>query len=116
MAKATYWQRGEALDYVNGTENVIEANTIISLGSRIGVAGTSINPGEKGSLHVVGVFECPKSSTNEITMGTNVYWDGTGITEAANDGQQTPTAYVPVGYAVEKAAASATKIIVKLIG
>lgn len=37
--KAAYWQRGEALDYKNTGTEKIEANTVIVLGSRIGVAG-----------------------------------------------------------------------------
>lgn len=109
MAKAAYWQRGETLDYVNSGASVIEANTIISLGTRVGVAGTSIAPGEKGSLHVVGVFEFPKSDSSAIDMGAAVYWDGTGITGTASSN-------VPVGYAVQKAEASDTVILVKLQG
>ena len=41
MAKtATYWQRGETLDYVNGTGTLIPAGTVLAVGSKhIGVAG-----------------------------------------------------------------------------
>lgn len=109
MSKATYWQRGESLDYVNGTTAVIEANTIISLGTRIGVAGTSINPNEKGSLHVTGVYEIAKTGTEEIAMGAAVYFDGTGITNTA-DGN------TPAGYAAATAAADDSLILVKLLG
>jgi predicted RecA/RadA family phage recombinase len=56
MATATYWQRGEALDYVNNTEAIIEANTVIVYGDRIAVTGCDIAPGELGSIHVEGVF------------------------------------------------------------
>ena len=118
MAKATYYQRGEALDYKNTSGSKIEANTIVTLGSgasgRIGVAGTDIANGETGSVHVAGVFEMPKSSTNAITQGTAVYWDGTGITEASNDGESTPTYYPVAGYAAQGADASATTIYVKI--
>ena len=76
MAKAAYWQRGESLDYLNETTAVIEANTVIALSGRIGVAGTSINPGEKGSLHVTGVYEIAKTGTDAIAMGETVYFDG----------------------------------------
>ena len=45
MAKATYWQRGETLDYTNGSGSKIDANTIVVLKSgatgRIGVIGTT---------------------------------------------------------------------------
>lgn len=108
MSKATYWQRGEALDYVNSGSTVIEANTIIDLATRIGVAGTSINPGEKGSLHVTGVYEIEKTGKEEIAMGAAVYFDGTGITNASSG--------TPAGYAAAKAEADATVILVKLLG
>lgn len=108
MSKAAYWQRGESLDYVNKTTAVIEANTIIDLGTRIGVAGTDINPGEKGSVHVTGVYEIAKTGTEEIAMGAAVYFDGTGIT---ND-----TSKTPAGYAAAEAGADAEIILVKLLG
>lgn len=109
MSKAAYWQRGESLDYVNDTTAVIEANTIIPIEGRIGVAGTSINPGEKGSLHVTGVYEIAKTGTAEIKMGAAVYYDGTGITDAESGN-------TPAGYAAQKAAADDTVILVKLVG
>lgn len=118
MATATYWQRGESLDYTNGSGSKITAGTIVVLTSgaagRIGVIGTDIPNGEVGSVHVTGVFEMPKSSTNALTQGEAVYWDGTGITEASNDGGGTPTYYPIAGYAAQAAAASATKVLVKL--
>ncbi|MCM1412528.1 MAG: DUF2190 family protein [Lachnospiraceae bacterium] len=109
MSKAAYWQRGESLDYVNNTTAVIEANTIIPIEGRIGVAGTSINPGEKGSLHVVGVYEIAKTSTSEIKMGAAVYFDGNGITDTASGN-------TPAGYAAQTAAADDAAILVKLMG
>lgn len=108
MAKATYWQRGESLDYVNSGDTVIEANTIVSLGTRIGIIGTDINPGEKGSIHVNGVYEFDKTSTDAIEMGAAVYFDGTGITAASSG--------TPVGYAAAAADADAAVILVKLLG
>lgn len=117
MSKAEYWQRGEALDYHNTTDALIPANTIVQICSRIGVTGTAIAPGEVGSLHVSGVWEIKKTGTAEIAMGQTVYFDGTGITDAANDGA-TPnaTAYVEVGYAAADAAAGAATVLVKLRG
>ena len=54
MAKGTYWQRGESIDYVNSGDTKIDANTVILYGSRIGIAGADIPAGEKGSLLVEG--------------------------------------------------------------
>ena len=62
MASAVFWQRGEALDYLNSGSTTIEANTIVTYGSRIGVIGCDIAPGEVGSLHVAGVFRMPAFS------------------------------------------------------
>lgn len=110
MGKAAYWQRGEALDYLNATDKTIEANTVVSFGGRIGVAGTDILPGEVGSLHVTGVFEMPKSAGAEIEMGADVYFDGEGITDTEGEGA------VPAGYAAQAVAAEDTVILVKLAG
>ena len=116
MAKADYWQRGESLDYVNNGETTIEANTIVEIGDRIGVAGTGIAPGMLGSLHVCGVFTMPKTGTAAVAMGKTVYWDGTGITDEADNGEDSPTPYIEVGYAAAAAAAADTTILVKLRG
>ena len=41
MAKGTYWQRGESIDYVNSGDTKIDANTVILYGSRLGIAGAT---------------------------------------------------------------------------
>lgn len=114
MSKVSYWQRGESLDYKNATETTIEANTVVKLAERIGIAGTDILPGTVGDLHMSGVFEFDKTSENAIPMGASVYFDGTGITEAANDGEEEPAAYTPAGFAAADAAAEDEKILVKI--
>lgn len=110
MGKAEYWQRGETLDYKNTGTAIIEANTVVIFGNRIGVAGTDILPGEVGSLHVTGVFEMTKTASGAVEMGTDVYFDGSGITDTEGDGT------VPAGYAAQAAAAGDTVILVKLTG
>ena len=52
MSKASYWQRGETLDYKNTGATTIEANTVIELTGRVGIAGTDIAPGAEGDLQV----------------------------------------------------------------
>lgn len=110
MSKATYWQRGETLDYENTGTAIIEANTIIAFGEHIGIAGTDIMPGEIGTLHVTSVFEMPKTAAGAVEMGTSVYFDGEGITDT--EGEDT----IFAGYAAQAAAASDTVILVKLAG
>ena len=107
--KATYWQKGDTLDYTNGTASAIEANTVINLVTRVGIAGTTIAAGETGSVVVAGVFEMDKKAAEAITLGALVYFDGTAITATA-------TANAPAGYAVAGAAAADTTILVKLLG
>lgn len=112
MSKASYWQRGETLDYKNTGATTIEANTVIELTGRVGIAGTDIAPGAEGDLHVCGVFEFDKTSQNKITFGQPVYFDKTGITEASKDGSS--NAYTPAGFAAKAAAAGDKKVLVKI--
>ncbi|MCD7857739.1 MAG: DUF2190 family protein [Clostridiales bacterium] len=105
---AEFWQRGEALDYTNETDELIEANVVLQVGSIIGVTGTVIPVGKVGSLHVGGVWEIAKTGTAAIEMGQVVYWDGIGITDTESD--------IEAGYAAAAAAADDTTILVKLRG
>lgn len=109
--KASYCQRGESLDYVNGSASKIEAGDVISLTTRIAVAGTEIKPGETGSVHTVGVFKMDKASSEEITMGTAVYYDETNKCITA-----TAESNVPAGYAVSSVLAADPYVYVKLLG
>ena len=110
MSKAEYCQRGEAMDFVNGSDAKIEANQIVTFGNRVGVAGTPIEIGETGSLHVFGVFEMPKKADEEIAAGAAAYYDpdAEAITATAGD--------ITAGYATEAAAAADTTVKVKLLG
>lgn len=111
MSKAaTYWQRGEAIDYKNTGTATIEAGTCVIVGSVLGVAGTDIPAGEVGSLHVTGVFEIPKKASVALTAGQKVtFTDANGI-DAAGSGATV------FGYAVEAAAAADATALVKLLG
>ena len=109
MSKATFWQRGEALDYKNNTASVIEANSIVVFGKRIGVIGSDIAPSQVGTIHVTSVFEMKKAA-EEIAFGDTVYWDAENecITKTAKD--------IVAGYAAQDAAASEATLRVKLLG
>ena len=119
--KATYYQRGETLDYFP-TENV-ENGAVVSLGTRIGVAAAPISAGEQGAVHVVGVFAMTKANTEEIKLGAAVYYDAatdeitTTASKEEGEGDNKTTVYnAPAGYAVEAAATTATSVLVKLLG
>lgn len=111
MMKASYCQRGEALDYTNGSTLKIEAGDVINLTTRIGVAGTEIMSGATGSVHVVGVFKMDKAASEAISIGTAVYYDDTNECITA-----TAESNVPAGYAVSSALASDPYVYVKLLG
>ncbi|MEY8396177.1 DUF2190 family protein [Lachnospiraceae bacterium 45-P1] len=106
--KAVYWQRGESLDYLNGTGADIPANTVVIFGNRIGVAGTDIPAGENGTLHVVGVFEFPKKTGVSLAMGDPVTFTEENGMDKATSGA--------MGYVIEDAAAEASTVRVKLLG
>lgn len=113
MSKATYWQKGQNIDYINSTDKAISAGDIISLKTRIGVAGTDIPTGAVGSVATEGVFILPHSTSGtEITLGAAVYWDEANGTATAASGEGT----VPAGWCVEACAASAATVKVKLLG
>lgn len=116
MSTTEFWQKGEALDYTNSTSDAIEAGDIVQIGSRIGIAGGDIAPGKTGAIHTGGVWKMPKTGTAAISMGQAVYFDGTGITDDADDGGSPATAYAKAGYAAAAALAADEKILVKIDG
>lgn len=123
MAKAKFWQKGESIDYVNGTGSKIDANTIILYGSRLAVAGCDIAAGEKGSLYVSGVFEMPKDygdSGKALTAGQEVYWDNTNsvikaaVAQVVAEGLVTTEASAVNGFVVAAALTTDQKCLVKI--
>lgn len=108
MSKATYWQRGESLDYKNNGNTVIEAGTILVIGTRLGIAGCDIAPGALGSVHVEGVYKLPKGST-ALALGANVTYDATSGKVAQSGGSDAVH-----GFVVEAATADADSVYVKI--
>lgn len=106
---AKYWQKGEVLDYKASA--AVKNGEVVSLGTRIGVAGEDIAAGETGHLHVVGVFEMEKA-TGDVTMGAALYYSATDkkITTTTASGN------VPAGYAAAPAASADETALVKLLG
>ena len=104
--KATYVQRGEAIDYINVGEEMIGAGDVITIGSRIGVAGAPIYKGQIGTVHVMGVFDLPKTEGEAIALGAKVFYTENGITATGGD--------VVAGWAVAEAAVDAETVRVKI--
>ena len=81
---AKYWQKGETLDYT--PTEAVKNGAVVSLGTRIGIAGSDIAANEQGQIHVVGVFEMAKDGA-EIALGAAVYY-----TRPTTRSPQPPTA------------------------
>jgi len=109
MAKATFWQKGEKIDYKNAGTEVIGNGDIVVIGSKIGVAGNEIAVGATGSLVLSGIFKMPKGTAEAITLGAKVYWDKTNGVITATVGSNTEA-----GFAVAAAATADTTVLVHL--
>ena len=107
---AKYSQRGETIDYANGGSTTIAAGSIVSLTTRVGIAGTDIAAGAVGPIHMVGVFELTKDAA-AITLGAAVYYDVSEDCFTA-----TATDNILAGYAASAALAADTVCLVKLLG
>ena len=107
MSKAVYRFPGTVVPVTNSGSAAIEPGDVISLTTRIGVAGSRIPAGETGNAHVVGVFTFPKA-TGAISQGDAVYFStSTGkITKTDTD--------VPAGWATEAAASGDETVSVKI--
>lgn len=114
MSKAAFWEKGESLDYINNTDAVIEANTIVVYGERIGVVGCDINPGDLGSVHVTGVFEMPKADAAEVGAGRNVFWNEEAQAATGSPGSSPADARLKIGFAAQASAADDTTVLVKI--
>lgn len=109
MAKAIYRNKGETIEYTNpSSTKVVEAGTIVSLTSRIGIAAAEIPAAAVGCVHVVGVYELPKTASLAIAAGDLVYFSTStnAVTKTNTD--------VPCGFAVAEAAADDTVVYVKI--
>lgn len=103
---ANYQQPGSAIDYPNGTSSAIAAGQVVSLTTRIGVAGTDIPASAVGSLYVKGVFVMPKAASTAIAIGAAVYYDAS----ADNITTTTAASNIPAGWAIAAAAENDTTV------
>ena len=74
MAKASYMQKGDVIDYTNAAESAVEYHDVLVIGSLVGVAEEPIPKDSTGSVAIVGVFSLPTDAV-DITAGAPVYWD-----------------------------------------
>lgn len=107
--RAIYVQQGAALDYT--AEEKVENGSIVSLGTRIGVAAGDIPANGTGTVHVEGVFALGKAEGESFEMGAAVYYD-----QAADAMTATADSNVPAGYAAAPAGENDATVLVKLLG
>lgn len=110
MAKATFYQKGGAIDYTNSGSITIEANSVVSLATRVGIAGSDIAAGATGAVHVEGVFALPKKAALALTLGAVAYWS------AADSVVTATTTDIEIGWVTEAAAADDETVKIKLRG
>lgn len=75
MAKAIYFQKGEAVDY--RPETAVAAGEVIVQGKLVGITRLDIPAGTLGSIAVTGVFKVAKASATTFDVGAEVYFNGT---------------------------------------
>lgn len=106
-----YVQAGKVLDYTNTGSATIASGEGVLIGTKLGVALTTIAVGATGAVQICGVFTLPKLSTDNMTQGASVYWD-------ADEKRLTTTATdnTLAGVAALAAGASTTSVNVLLNG
>lgn len=109
---AKFIQPGNMIDYIPSAATA--AGDVVVYGDLIGIAQRDIAAGELGSLALCGVFELPKV-TGAINGGVKVYWNGSAVTTAENDGASSnPTAYKLIGHAVSAVTSDAETVRVRI--
>ena len=106
-----YRKSGEILNHT--PTSTIAAGNLVVMGALVGIAPFEIQAGKTGVFYTHGVFEnVPKHGTaNALTSGQVVYVNPSNgkIYNASASG------YIPCGYALEPAAATATTCKIYLV-
>jgi len=99
-------QDGETIEYTNAG-SAISAGDVVVIGKLAGIAAVDIAASTGvGTVCLEGVFNVPKNTSTAFTLGAQLFWDGTEVTNDPTD--------TPLGTAHEAAAEAATTINVKL--
>lgn len=104
---ARYIRKGDTVQKLNNTEKVVLYGDVVKLSTRIGIAASTINPGEVGTVNIVGVYEIKAESDEVLAIGETVYLNESGnITKTVGN--------VVVGIAVEDKASGTPFARVKI--
>lgn len=105
--KAEYIQKGNTLNYVNPTEEIIDSGTIVKFGVLCGVVATTIPGKGLGAIATDGVWSVPKDDT-DIKEGSIVYYDDSADKATATEKD------TALGVAVAAAGTSIGTVSIKL--
>lgn len=96
MAKGTYLQEGNVIDWTNKTGSDVAYHDVVPLVNRIGVAAEAIADDATGSVAITGVWEIPAVNNTAFDVGDVLYYDA-----AAEKLTKTAAGNVPAGWCVE---------------
>lgn len=101
---AAYVQRGDKIDYTNGTGELVRAGQVVFIGDAVGIAGGDIAVNATGAVAIEGVYSFPNGSA-AIEAGKPVFLGEDGkCTETKGD---TPR----LGHTIAKAEANGTVLV-----
>lgn len=110
MAKQAIFQyEGKTINFTNGGEDAVAVGSVVSLGSRVGVALETIAPGATGGIKLTGVWRMPAVNNAAFEVGDELYWDATNSKLTKVD-----TDTIPAGVCIEDKAASGTEALVRI--
>ena len=102
-----YIRKGDTIQIHNYSETIIAYGDVVKISTRVGIAASNINPGEVGTLNIVGVYEMKAESDDVLAIGDTVYLNEDGnITKTVGD--------TVAGMAVEVKLSGASVAMVKI--
>ncbi|EES3796568.1 TPA: DUF2190 family protein [Escherichia coli] len=108
MAK-NYIEDGKTLDWTNTGANAVNSGDAVGVGAVVGIAHDNIAASATGVLHMSGVFELPKTSTDSWAQGVKLYLASGKLTTTSSSNPL-------VGVAWAAAAAGSATAVVRLGG
>lgn len=107
-------QRGDVLDWTNGTGSAVASGDVVEIKHALGVALTDIANGAVGAVAIEGCFTVPKVSGAVWVVGEKLIWDTSA--NAFDDSAATPASGDITGGAIAMAAGAdgETTAVVKL--
>ena len=87
----------------------VSSGSGVLVGSLFGVAAGAASIGESVVIHTTGVYELPKESTDDITVGEAVFWDDAN-SRVTDDG----TGNTLIGHAIAAAGNPSATVKVRL--